>query len=341
MFKWNLKNHCYTFLKNLAETIEHTGILKTYLTIYLENILIILFLNLNNYSYFFKLFFFIKKYKRMFDLHNKKIQPLDNQVSNEITTDIKLPFSCNIIASKGSGKGNLILNLLLKNVYLKNKFNRCYYFSPTASLDSKTEYLKSNDFLKENTPLLNLIKKEMKRKNSYGHFLSGSGKECDIEFGYNNSMTNDDFKQEIDLDFLTEIMDEQKYIIEKYGKKYCDKILLIFDDFASSKILKSSYFRKLIFNSRHYNISTIITSQSYFQIEKSIRLNASLVLLYETGNLKEIKLMYEENNCSIPFEKWLSIYNEVISKPYQFLTINYQQPKKYRMMQNLDLFIKI
>jgi len=273
----------------------------------------------------------------VFNSKSTQIQPLDSQRDDSVTTKIKLPFSMSIVASKNSGKSTLLLNLLLKDAFLKNQFNRCIYFSPTATLDAKTNVLKENDFLKPNIELYKLLKKlEKKKKQS----IMGEEYETISIEDFPKRMTDEDFQDELDVDFINGLIEEQKHVIKKYGKKYCDKLLLIIDDFASAKILKSPYFKKIIFNSRHYNISTIITSQSYFQIEKSVRLNASLVLLYETGNSVEIKAMYDENHAGIDYKKWLDMYNYCISKPYNFLTINYQQSKKYRLMDGLNSFLQ-
>lgn len=272
----------------------------------------------------------------MFNINSKEIQPLDNQVNKSISTEIKVPFSAMICGSKGAGKTNLILNLLLKPVYLRNKFNKCIFISPTAIMDSKINVLRNEEFLTPNKKLYNLLKKLKKKQKIIS--------DDDDIIPYSDiprSLTDDDFLEDFDIQFLSNLLKEQKYIITNYGKEYADNILIIIDDLAGQKFFKSTFMKKFLFNSRHHKLSIIINTQAYFLVDKSIRLNNSLLLLFETGNEEELKLIYQENSCNKKFKEWLEIYKYVIEKPFNFMTINYQTPStKYRFMTNLEYFIQ-
>jgi hypothetical protein len=224
----------------------------------------------------------------VFNLQSKKIQPLDHQVNKTNDIDLKIPFSGMICGAKGGGKSSLVLNLLLKPVYFKNKFNRCIFISPTAGMDSKISVLRRNEFLIPNKKLFNLMKKLNKK-------LCIVSNDTEIEGSYNDIpkvLTDDDFLEDFDIKYIKNIMAEQKYIIKEYGKEYADNILLIFDDLAGSNFFKSILFKKLLLNSRHHKISIIINTQAYFQIDKTLRLNNSLLCLFETANEQELKLIY-------------------------------------------------
>ena len=58
------------------------------------------------------------------------------------------PFSCLITAPRGSGKSNLVVNLLNRPDLLKNKFDEIYYFSPTIFLDQTLEHLNNKRIFK-------------------------------------------------------------------------------------------------------------------------------------------------------------------------------------------------
>lgn len=263
---------------------------------------------------------------KAFNYNNKKIQPLDSQIDTKITTDIKIPFSALITGGKGAGKSSLICNLLLKDCYLRKQFNKLYYFSPTASLDRKLQNNITNDITVKNPYL--------KRPRA------------DLPFGWGQQQQEPEpdrvfFIDTLDPEIFNGIKTVQKSMINKHSKKYSDRILIVIDDFASDKFLHSKPFLNLVLNSRHFNISLIINTQAYFLIDKTLRLNSSLIVLFETGNEKELKTIYDENNCNITFNEWISIYKSIVKEPFQFMTINYQNPPKYRIMENLEYFIKL
>ena len=203
------------------------------------------------------------------------IVPLDNQTTRVPTVLPKIPFSSYIVASKKSGKTTLLLNLLRQEEYLKAKFNRIFWVSPTSSFDQKVMDLKDVDGLCSKNLELEKLEKRLKKTKKIME---------EVKIKKNNDTLV--FMEELELDFLLHMMDEQKKIITTYGKKYADDILLILDDSIEAKILKHKKFKDFLFKSRHYKISVIFISQSYFSLPKALRLNNRQVILFETGNLK-------------------------------------------------------
>ncbi len=67
----------------------------------------------------------------------------------------KHPFRCYIVGASGSGKTNLLLNLLTRDGYYKDYFDRLFVISPTAlgldksyiELERKTKYENGKDLL--------------------------------------------------------------------------------------------------------------------------------------------------------------------------------------------------
>lgn len=74
-----------------------------------------------------------------------------------------------------------------------------------------------------------------------------------------------------------------------------DKVLLIVDDCVTD-IKSPDYILKLIYNRRHLagGISIIITSQVYNKIALAIRKAANTLVLFSTGNKKEIASVYQD-----------------------------------------------
>lgn len=266
-------------------------------------------------------------------LSGNKIIGLDNQVSNGNSLTPKLPFSMILSASKGKGKSSTLINMLINNDMLAGKFNQIHIISPTNKLDAKFNILKeTNGILKPNLPLLKLFKNKMKNQ-----IISSPNETPE----YNSVLTDSDFYEKVSIDLLKDIIKDQKFIIENYGKSIADNILLVYDDTASQKkFWNSSAVQQLIFNSRHYKISIIITTQNYHSIPKPIRLNTSLFILYYTANLTELKSIYDENNSNLTFKQFSSMFSKVCnSKDYNFLVINYQNNELHRYQECFEEFI--
>jgi hypothetical protein len=267
-----------------------------------------------------------------------KVEALDNQKTTKIKTYPVDNFVWYIVASRGSGKTTLVINALLK-LYL-NQFNKIYWVSPTSKLDVKTQILKESEILTPNKPLIRLMNKLSRQKNK--EILSDPNQMEIIDINeVERKMTDDNFIEELTPELMEEIIEEQRFITESYGKQFSDRILMIMDDSIDSKIITSKYFKDLILKGRHYNISNIIISQSYRLLPKYIRTNSNFISLFETGNRKEMEILYNELHNNLSKKDWEDMYKEITNIPYGFLSINYNNPKGYRFIQNLDKIIKI
>ena len=132
------------------------------------------------------------------------------------------------------------------------------------------------------------------------------------------------------VDVLNSIINEQKNLIETYGKKSCSPILIIFDDvIAELNSIQKEFLKKCYFGLRHYNGSVILLSQQYKMIPKSVRMNCSDTILFEVANEHEVKDITEEQN--IQKDKFINIYEFATQvQPYSFLCIRHKHPKKTR-----------
>ncbi len=91
---------------------------------------------------------------------DRRILPLDAQVDKtEPDTIPKIPFTMNLVGQKSAGKTTLLLNLICKNFFYKNKFNRVIWISPTNALDPKVEVLKTTKGIVKPNKKLEKLKK--------------------------------------------------------------------------------------------------------------------------------------------------------------------------------------
>ena len=233
-----------------------------------------------------------------------------------------------VVGARGLGKSTMLINMLLNKNMLSKRFHQIYIISPTAILDSKFDILRDSEITIPNKKLIALLKKLNKKKDIFEPIPHNEHIE--------NSALPIEFKEEIDLDFLKDIIEEQKYVVSSFGKQYADKILFIFDDMIGSKIFDSRPFKQFIYRSRHYEISNIVLSQSYYAFPKTLRLNISELILFEISNIRELKDIYNENNSGLEEKEFLELYKGIMEESFSFLTINFFNPKKYRLYKNFS-----
>jgi len=266
-------------------------------------------------------------------LKGLKIIPLDHQVKNEPSLNLSIPGSLMLTASKGKGKSSTLINMLINKDMLAGKFNQIHIVSPTNKLDVKFNILKTTHGII--VPNFKLIK-ELSKKKKINIFDSNEGPP-----EYNTVLTDDSFTEDVSIELIKKIIQEQKYVIEKYSKDTADNILIVYDDCASERhFWNSQAVQKLMFNSRHYKVSIIITTQNYKSIPKPLRLNMSMMVIYYTANLAELSSIYDENNSNLTFKEFHLMFKKVCSVPYNFLTINYSNTEEYRFQECFEKFIK-
>ena len=262
-----------------------------------------------------------------------KIQPLDAQTTQENTLVPRHPFTLQITAGKAGGKTTCILNLLINpNVYHKH-FHRVIWISPTINLDEKIQRLFDYDVVGKNEPLLNLIIQEkLKNKN-----LSKS--QIAALFHMFNEPTEPEFYEDPG-NILGEVIEDQKKIIRKYGKKYADRVCIILDDLAGDRhFYNSPAMVKKIFNSRHVYISVIMTSQSYKSIPYKIRENNTSLFLFDTSDMARLKEIYAENTEKLTFNEFYALFMNIMNEDHAFLNFTCQNTMGHNLIRNIEEFI--
>ena len=62
--------------------------------------------------------------------------------------------------------------------------------------------------------------------------------------------------------------------------------------------------------------------QFWSGLPRVIRLNATHFIIYKTGDLKQLKQIYENFATYVNFEEFMRVYNYKVSKPHGFLFID-------------------
>lgn len=157
----------------------------------------------------------------------------------------------------------------------------------------------------------------------------------------------DCFHHEYDEDQFKSVMDEQKAMIDllkMHGKPkyFANRILVIFDDLVGSSLFsgtRGNYFKGLNTRHRHYSASFLMVSQGYKEIPKTIRTNWTCLIVFEIGNEREVFVIYEEYAMAKNVKDWLECYRYAVDNDHGFLFLDYQKPKRMRMMKNFDEYL--
>lgn len=261
-------------------------------------------------------------------------------------------FTMGIIAPKGSGKTTLIANLL---AFYKQYFHSIVIFSPTIASDEKWDWVKTLDLIADNVPLKKWIKQvedelardEIVQTKKRSHALQGLVDPLPL---LDKKIPEENYHVEFDEEFLRALVAEQMQmvtILKSYGKSkhMANRILFIFDDLVGSTLFsnaRDNVFKGFNTRHRHASSSIIMVTQAYKEIPKTVRTNFSCLIVFEIPNEKELEVIYEENSLYMKKRAWMEAYEYAVDGDHDFMYINYQKPKRLRMMKNFDqvLFVE-
>jgi hypothetical protein len=238
------------------------------------------------------------------DLSIKKIDTKDTKKYPPMPKPLpQFPFRLLLLGSSAGGKTTLLLNILTNENFYKGVFDKIYIISPTISVDSTWQAL---DKLPE------------KEKEKYRFF-----EQCNVED-------------------IQAILDEQDKAIKASADKSKPLALLVFDDCIGSKFLTSKTFGELFYKGRHYNCNTILSFQSYKNVQRSIRLNFSHTIV--TSITENELVMISPDLANPVFSKKMvqDLYHSCKSKnKYNFLYKDGTEDYADQFMMNFTTIFKI
>jgi len=213
----------------------------------------------------------------------------------------KFPFSMVISGRSGSGKSQLLLNILSRDEMYGSYFHCIIVFSPTANdLDDTYSTL--------NLPKDNFIK---------------------------------DFDRKILENILDNRKNLIKDKGINYVSKYSRVLLIFDDMIAEKQFLESPENLKLFTLLRHYLCSVIILSQSFKKIPRSIRINANFLAIFPSLESEILIMLEEITPSGVTKKDFRNILNYCTSDKYSFLSVNNHADLNKRIKKNLNETINI
>ena len=119
------------------------------------------------------------------------------------------------------------------------------------------------------------------------------------------------------------------------------KILIVFDDVIADIMTNKkiqSLIKELFIRCRKLNISLVFITQSYFFVQKDVRLNSTHYLIMKINNRKELKNIPINHSADIDYQDFMKIYRECTREPYSFLTIDTTLPSSNPLIFGKNLF---
>lgn len=200
-----------------------------------------------------------------------------------IKFEFEPPFTYIVVGNSGSGKTTLI-NHLLQTTFIPKFKKNIFIMSPTMKY--------SGDF------------------QNFKETIEGK-----------NHKNGEHYFYEWDTNVIKEIIEEQKYIIERHGKDRLPHILIIIDDFMD-KLHTSPAIDELFFRGRHFNISTILLFQKLKGLSRVGRIQVKYLTFFRTANESELEDIWDEYFSRTQKKKLEPIIHTCFEKPWSFIHLN-------------------
>lgn len=210
----------------------------------------------------------------------------DNVIGNGLLPSVR--FFGMLVGSTGTGKTNLLVNMLASNEFPYDKIfegDNIYIFSGSLNSDEKLQSLIEYKEIPESNLYDNYDNEQL-------HLLYNK-----LEEDYTEKKTND-----IQINYPLIILDDLSFAIGR-GK-----------DFDALKRYSQ--------NSRKLGISFLITTQHFSQIPLSVRNNISFAVLYKTSS-KNVSIIEEEMNYLKTKKLFLEMWHQNIKSKRDYIIVNF------------------
>ncbi|EGZ27442.1 hypothetical protein PHYSODRAFT_466662 [Phytophthora sojae] len=115
--------------------------------------------------------------------------------------------------------------------------------------------------------------------------------------------------------------------------------LVIIDDYSNDKLLQKNLFSHYFTRGRHFRLSTIFLSHSYFATDKMIRLNSEYVAILKANSKRDLQMVVKDFNIKGVDERSIVYYyNKATERKGQMLFID---SVKGQIRYNFDRPIRI
>ncbi|GMF35002.1 unnamed protein product [Phytophthora lilii] len=115
--------------------------------------------------------------------------------------------------------------------------------------------------------------------------------------------------------------------------------LVIIDDYSNDKLLQKNLFSHYFTRGRHFKISTIFLSHSYFATDKMIRLNAEYVTILKANSKRDLVMVVKDFNIrGVDERSIVYYYNKATERKGQMLFVD---SVKSQLRYNFDKVMDI
>ena len=141
---------------------------------------------------------------------------------------------------------------------------------------------------------------------------------------------------------LEKIQEVQEKAIKEKGVAGSPKLCIIMDDCAGdNKFMSHKAFTNLFIKARHFNVTVWFLTQHFKRLPKICRLQASTLFFYAISNVEAETLADEFAPPGMSKKNFLRLIDDVLDKPYQFLTINMKHPWATRFRSGLAMTVDL
>lgn len=270
--------------------------------------------------------------------------------------DIQKPYYvCIAAGQRGSGKSFAIVRCI-KNIEETGGFfdpetgndvpMRTVIFSPTINSNPIFNSLKSldeDDIINEYSheklaELLAELKADKEKTQDYKDYI--------VAYNKYIKMTPKQFlnwgdEKAIDLLYSQDFIDPKE--LEKPPHPYGRVVNIILDDCLASNAFsskKGNTLLKSVLNGRHYSINIFIAAQNLKSVNKAIRGNTELFMLFKFCSMRIIlDDLYEEISGMVTQEQFIELYTHATEDDHDCLVIDKKAEKGKQFKKNLDVVL--